>query len=224
MPFPLTHLLIADELLARRPRPPEDAAQFILGSIAPDAVHYRKNLPSDMSGIGPIKKITHLCPVSEERWGYVTDNDGWLECIRAFVKAHPGSLAEGYTAHVLADLFNNMTMWRNFRAWHPKEAAKGYRSGYYQDLRNIDFRLYQTLTTQINQIWSLLAKAKAHDMPDLVSEDEINAIRENILYVHYRPPLHRPSQKYSFVTYEKYLKFIQNAADFVEIQGKEMAL
>ncbi|MCL2361665.1 MAG: hypothetical protein FWC73_07625 [Defluviitaleaceae bacterium] len=216
MAFPLTHLLVADELLTRNPRPEADAAQVLLGSLAPDAVHYRKEIPADMGGIGPIKKISHLCPVSDEPWGKVTDNDGWVEHVRAFVGNYPSPLAEGYAIHCLTDLYNNMTLWRNFRAWHPVEASKGYKSGYYQDLRNIDFRLYRTLTPQVNRIWHLLAMAEAHDMPRLVTADEIRAINENILYVQYGPVLHKPSEKYSYVTYEKTIRFIQKSADFIQ--------
>jgi len=215
MPFPLTHLLVANEILTRHPRSDADAAQFLLGSLAPDAVHYRKDISNEMGGIGPMKKITHLCPVSDERWGFVTDNDGWMECINAFTKAHSGPLAEGYAAHVITDLCNNMTLWTNFRSRHPQEAAKGYQSGYYWDLQNIDIRLFLDLQPQVKKIFSLLAKAKASDVPGLVTAEEIHAIRENILYKQYKHPLPTPSREYAFVTYEDTSNFIQNAADFV---------
>jgi len=216
MPFPLTHLLVADEILARDPRSEADAAQFLLGSLAPDAVHYRKNLPADMGGIGPIKKITHLCPVSDERWGLVTDNSGWIKCVNDFAKSHTGPLAEGYAIHVLADLYNNMTIWHNFRTQHPLEAAKGYKSDFYTDLRNLDARLFLDSGQQIKKIFHLLAKAKACNMPGLVTAEEIEAIKENILFEQYKASLPTPSCEYTFVTYEETLDFIQKAADFVE--------
>lgn len=216
MPFPLTHLLVADELLTRNPRPDEDSALFILGSLAPDAVHYRKTLPNsnDMSGIGPMKKITHLCPISDEPWGKVTDNEGWIKSVKIFAKNNPGPLAEGYAVHALTDIYNNMTMWASFRTNHPQEAAKGYKSDYYRDLRNIDARLSIELKPQITKIFRILAEAKAHGMPGLVSADEIHSIQENILTEHIAK-LPTPNHDYTFVTYDETLDFIQKAADFV---------
>jgi len=216
MPFPLTHLLIADELLTRNPRPSSEAALFILGSIAPDAVHYRKSLPGDMGGIGPSKKITHLCPVSDERWGAVTDNEGWINCVKTFAKSHTGPFAEGYATHVLTDICNNMTAWNSFRTNYPQEAAKGYTSDYYRDLHNIDTRLFLDRKEQAARVFGLLAKAKACDISGLVSTEELCAIQENILFEQYKAPIQTPSHEYTFVTYDETMDWIQQAADFVE--------
>jgi len=260
MSFPLTHLLIADELLTRinhtneapknqssKNQAPQhifqsqiiDAPSFLLGAIAPDAIHYRKTLPTDQGGIGPAKKITHLCPISNEPWGQVTDNDGWVNCVKSFVQSKATSqatsktanddasdsaiqttnntpaLIQGYATHVLTDLYNNKTLWHRFRSKHPQEAAKGYASGYYQDLTNIDIHLYQQLP-QVSQIWSQLAKAIPQEMPGLVSEEEIIALQKNILYDNYKPPLPTSSQNYAYVTFEESIAWIQEAADFVQ--------
>ncbi|MCL2571198.1 MAG: hypothetical protein FWE11_02245 [Defluviitaleaceae bacterium] len=213
MPFPLTHLLVADELLKRRPK--TEAGVFLLGSIAPDAVHYRKNASTEQEGLGPTKKITHLCPVSDEKWGYVTDNEGWIESIRAFnQKTHHHPLYKGYAAHCLTDLYNNMTLWTIFRTNHPKEAAKGYKSDYYKDLNNIDQRLFKDMET--DHIWDQLKKSTPQDMPGLVTAQEIHDIRDNILYEQYKTPDENPNQDYHFLTYEESLGFIQKAADFIE--------
>jgi len=208
MAFPLTHLLVSDELLTRKPRCETEAAQFLLGSLAPDAVHYRENII-----LGPTKKISHLCPVSDEPWGKVTANDEWAEIVIAFARSNPDSLAQGYATHCLTDIFTNKTLWMKFRTQHPQEWEKGYKSGYYQDLRNIDARLFLEIKPDI---FSLLAKAKATDIPGLVSADEIQAIQHNILYVQYKVPPAAPCREYFYVTYDETMDLIQKAADFVE--------
>jgi len=215
MAFPLTHLLVADILLTRHSYDKTEASAFILGSLAPDAVHYRTTIPSDMGGIGATKKITHLCPISEERWGSVTDNTGWVAQVKAFLQSHPGPLYAGYATHALTDIYNNMTLWERFRTNHPKEAKKGYQSLYYQDLRNIDQRLFQELTPQVDRIWRLLAAAVPRDLPGLITADELRAIQENILYENYKNLEPNLSRDYSFVTYEESLAWMQDAADFV---------
>ncbi|MCL2200150.1 MAG: hypothetical protein FWB80_14655, partial [Defluviitaleaceae bacterium] len=143
MPFPLTHMCVAWRILEKNPLPQKEAAQFMLGAISPDAIHYRAEYQgAEMKNIGPAKKTTHLCPVSEEKWGQVTDNVGWEKIIRDFSRAHRGDpFAQGYASHTLTDLHNNSTLWKTFITNHPTEAAKGYASDYYKDLKAIDTRL-----------------------------------------------------------------------------------
>jgi len=214
MAFPLTHLLVAEEVLERFPTlSPE---QFLLGSIAPDAVHYRAEfLNSSQKNIGATKKITHLCPVSDEKWGQVTDNDGWVVCVKNFLSKHlNNSFAQGYAVHVLTDLFNNKTLWHNFRTKHPNVAAKGYSSEYYQDLRKIDLRIYKEVICTGN-IFNLLKKATPQDMPGLIFAQEIYEIQNNLLSVAYANiPQNINTSDCKYVTYEDTQKFIKEAADF----------
>jgi len=216
--FPVTHLLVGDALLAKQTAcvwPDVDAAQFLLGSLAPDGVHYREEfMGAAMQNIGHAKKITHLCPVSDERWGAVTDNEGWVKCVQAWMRESSGPLAYGYAVHVLTDLHNNMTLWERFRTQYPAEAAKGYASDYYRDLHEIDLRLYLS-HVKGRKIEQLLASAKPNDIPGLVSAEEINAIRDNILYENYKGRIPAVGYECSFITYDETLGFIAEAAEAV---------
>jgi len=217
MAFPLTHLCVAYKILEKLPLFSSHSPElFVLGSIAPDAVHYRKEfMGATQSNIGPAKKITHLCPVSEEKWGHVTDNDGWIECVRAFLCSNPNNpLITGYAVHVLTDIFNNIGIWRNFVQNYPNEAAKGYASDYYRDLRNVDLRLYNECFKG-SKIEKLLQSAAAQDMPGLVSRDEVQAIQNNLLYVSYvNAPSTVDTSECFYVTYEQTIKAVEDAADF----------
>jgi hypothetical protein len=212
MAFPLTHLCVAQKILEMREiSSPE---QFMLGSIAPDAVHYRAEFTgAAMSNIGPTKKITHLCPVSDERWGQVTDNDGWVECVREFLRAHPNNtFAQGYAVHVLTDIQNNLTLWNNFRTNHPEEAAKGYKSDYYEDLRKIDTLLYLEYPN-VNEILDTLSRAKPEGIDDIIFPTEVQAIQQNLLHEHFANAK-KTSHKFHFVTWEDTLDYIHTAAEF----------
>ena len=216
MAFPLTHLLVADAIITRHPRKDADAALFYLGALAPDAVHYRQGLTSaSQREIGKTKKISHLCPQSSERWGEVTDNAGWIDSVKYFIHNNPGPLAEGYAVHAMTDIYTNMTIWENFRTQHPEEAAKGYKSNYYRDLREIEIRLYQ-LQVQASRIERLLPMADPVDMPGLVTAAEMNAIKENILYKHCKNQQPTPGYQYTFVSYDETISFIQQTANFIE--------
>ncbi|MCL2224759.1 MAG: hypothetical protein FWB96_07320 [Defluviitaleaceae bacterium] len=216
MAFPLTHLCVAWKIIEARGMEGQSAAQFILGSIAPDAIHYRAEFQgAAMSNIGPAKKITHLCPVSDERWGQVTDNDGWVECVKEFLRENPDNpFAEGYAVHVLTDIYNNKTLWDNFRTNHPEEAAKGYTSDYYKDLRNLDTRLFLEFHG-ISEILALLEKAIPEEIAGIIFASETHAIQQNLLHEHFQNAKSAPLVKiYRFLSWDDVLNFIQSAADF----------
>ena len=216
MAFPLTHLLVANVIITKNKRNDEDAAQFLLGALAPDAVHYRQGFTNaSQKDIGTTKKTSHLCPQSRERWGEVTDNAGWIDSVKLFLRSNSGPFAEGYAVHALTDIYTNMTIWDRFKTQHPEEATKGYKSNYYRDLGEIEIRLYQQ-QVQGTRILELLAKAKAQDMPGLVSAGEINAIRENIVHNHCKNLQPTPQYEHTFVTYDETLSFIKQTASFIE--------
>jgi len=216
MAFPLTHLLVANAIIIKNEQNDEDAAQFLLGALAPDAVHYRQGfIDASQKNIGEIKKTSHLCPQSREHWGEVTDNAGWIDSVKLFLHNNTGSLAEGYAVHALTDIYTNMTIWDRFRTQHPEEATKGYKSNYYRDLGEIEIRLYQQ-QVQETRILELLAKAEAQDMPGLVSANEISAIKENIVHNHCKDLKPTPLYEYTFVTYDETISLIQQTASFIE--------
>ena len=227
MAFPFTHLCVAWRVLEKISMPDDHAAAFLLGSLAPDAVHYRKGyVGAGMAGIGAAKKNSHLCPVSDEKWGQVTDNDGWVKCVHEFLAAHAGhagsacdgdagrAFVRGYAAHVLTDIHNNRTLWDNFRTNHPEEAAKGYTSEYYADLKEIHTRLYLEFPATAD-IMALLAKATPVGIHGLVSADEVCALQENILYVAFKDARLETPREYCFTTYDDTLDYIGSAADFL---------
>ncbi|MCL2287129.1 MAG: hypothetical protein FWC32_12305 [Firmicutes bacterium] len=214
MAFPLTHLCVAYKVLETLPSPAPEL--FMLGSIAPDAVHFRAEfLNATQSNIGPAKKITHLCPVSEERWGRVTDVDGWKNCVRSFLRTNPGNpLAAGYAVHVLTDIYNHISIWENFVTNHPEEAAKGYASEYYKDLRTIDLRIYNEFYKG-SEIERLLRNSAPQDMPGLVTAEELLAGRDSLLSAFYANADGTvDTSSCFFVTYQQTLEFINDAAAF----------
>lgn len=213
MAFPLTHLIVAMNMI--KSHNIEDEADFLLGSIAPDAVHYRKSfVGASMSEIGQAKKISHLCPVSDEKWGSVTDNEGWQSCVKMFLQEHEKtSFRVGYATHVLTDIFNNKTIWNDFRTNHPSEAIKGYKSAYYDDLRHIDTLLNDNRAV-IELICEKLAQAEAVGITGLVSSDEVEAIKQTMIYEYGNVPQIGNYDKFyatKFVSYDKMLIFVKEA-------------
>jgi len=190
--------------------------QFILGSISPDAVHFRTEFQDATKAlIGPAKKVTHLCPISDEKWGTTTDIDGWMACVKTFLRANPNNpLAMGYAVHVLTDIANHTGPWNEFITNYPVEAAKEYASDYYLDLRNIDWQIYREIFND-SEIQKLLQNSTPQDMPGLVTAAEILADRNSLLYTSYTDaPESVDTSNCFYITYEQTLDFIDKAADF----------
>jgi len=113
MPYPMTHLCIAYNILNNTPQIKEPC-DFLLGAIAPDSVHFRDNYESNM------KKVSHLT-VGDEKWGEVTNNEEWLENILIFLQEskykykNEVDFIYGYCCHIIADIQNNKKLWTPFR-------------------------------------------------------------------------------------------------------------
>jgi hypothetical protein len=220
MSFPITHLRVADIVTQKLSLSDEQTALLLLGSLAPDGVHYRPGLVgASKFEIGETKKISHLCPKSDEPWGQITDNIGWMAEVDRLCPNHlPDFLVLGYTVHVLTDIYNNMTIWKDFSTLHPGEAVKGYKNDYTRDMAALDLQLYQEPET--GRIIKLLPLAEARDFPGWVSATEIDAIRNSILYEGnstYTSYVNRPAADTSgnrFVTYAQIKGFITEATAF----------
>ena len=214
MAFPLTHLWVAKLVLDKIPYPNPEL--FLLGSIAPDAIHYREGFAGvTMGDIGPAKAITHLYPPGGEKWGHIKNVDGWMECTLAFLRSNPNDdFAAGYAVHILTDMYTYKTSWNDFRTNWPEEFSKGYASGYYTDLRKIDNRIYNEFFKN-SDIRMLLESAKPKDIPEFISKAELEAIQNNLLNVAYKDALENiNTDDCVYMTYEKTLLLIKNAAEF----------
>ena len=224
MAFPLTHLCVAEKLIINFDLPEQELAQFALGCIAPDAIHYRKeylgaNMLDTKSQIGFAKKNTHLCPESEERWGFVTDNTGWENVIKKFVQKHPNNFfALGYAVHALTDIYNNMSIWSEFRTNHPEEALKGYTSDYYVEMRNIDLTIYHKHFKD-SYVRELLIKSIPCEHFSLVTAEEVEAIKNNLLYKAYKDAPPPKEMNYIFVSYGRVIKYIDETVKYIISTG-----
>jgi hypothetical protein len=180
MPFPYTHIKAAERFLTLQPMNEDKTAAFLLGCLAPDGVHYREGF------VGADKKLSHLCPVSGEKWGRITENDKWLGLVKDYYTDNgtDDPFILGYCFHIVTDIVNNRDLFMEYWKNNPQDAAKGYQSERQKEWEQIDSRLYQE-SAERKQTEALLTKGTARDMPGLVSAEEINALRHNIIHVSY---------------------------------------
>jgi hypothetical protein len=170
MPLPMVHLAVAvrtHELIGSEPTP-----AFLLGSIAPDAIHMRPNTThSD-------KQRTHLLSdASDPEDRHIGP---FLDRYRA---RGPEALdfAEGYVAHILADRAWTETVPKLLRRQLPAAMPHAERrSLYYQESDQIDFDLYHKMPWR-PAVWRLLAQARPIDFEPLLTANEIARWRDRTL-------------------------------------------
>jgi hypothetical protein len=166
----MVHLAVAVRTLELIGSEPTSA--FLLGSIAPDAIHMRPNttrsdkqkthLLSDASGL----KDRHIRRL--------------LDCYRARGSAAL-DFAEGYVAHILVDRAWTETVLESLRRQLPAAMPHAERrSLYYQESDQIDFDLYHQMPWR-PAVWGLLAQAQPIDFEPLLTGDEIARWRDRTL-------------------------------------------
>jgi len=211
MSFTMMHLIVARKMTEDYPNLVSDLPQYYLGAIAPDAVHNRENYVSDF------KKKSHL-HVCDVEWGRCTSYDEHTANTVVFLKEHEYSdrrdFVYGYVIHVLCDICNNKYIWQPFLRKHPEEWGKGYGNLNHQEDGLMDLWLCQTYEHK-DEIWAALEKAEAFDFEGLVSKDETERQRQNILRVWYSALAETDISGNTLHTPESEREFIDMAASFI---------
>ena len=177
MPFPMVHLCVAHRILDNN-KEIENPGNFLLGALAPDAVHFRENYSGDM------KKSSHLC-VGNEKWGATTKNQEWFDNVLLFLQRNKcfanKDFMYGYCSHILADIQNNIKIWMPLHLKNEETQEKAMSSLLHKEAYAIDLLLY-LLHPKKEEIWSQLKEANSYHIPGCVSAEEIDRMKDAILY------------------------------------------
>ncbi|NBD25524.1 hypothetical protein [Paenibacillus glycinis] len=162
MPLPMVHLAIGVKYFEGRSIPPS----FLLGCIAPDSVHMRKNANRND------KNKTHfevqqkgLISLEGDYRGYISQSrdSGW----NSFVK--------GYFAHIITDYYWVQNVYESFKkeALSNNFSKEEIKKTYSSETDEVDFYLYETKWWK-EIVWEGLINSKIYGMSPLLSEQEIN--------------------------------------------------
>lgn len=231
MPFVMTHLCVAKAVMDRNNQI-KDRSSYYLGSLSPDAVHFRAEYNSSY------KKASHLC-IGPEEWGKQTNFAEWEENVLAFLKANMLSgnidFILGYCTHILTDIFNAIHIWTPFRLEHPEELEKGYGNIHHQEYMLLDRQQYQNCEYR-EELWEHLENSKNTDLSGVVratvlpSEeytffgypklvpvtiDELDSIRDNVLYRQYNDPEPIDTSTNIYITMDRMREQINNSVLYV---------
>lgn len=192
MSLQMIHMEIAYRLLQSFPQV-KYPAEFILGSVAPDAVHMAPDavrLAADFDVAGKVK--SHLFEGCGP-WGDTQDYEQWKQNISAFfekkvaVEAEPArrDFMFGIFVHCLTDRWNDLKIWRKAQNMYLSSMpSEEFKEAFYQEYRRIDWWLYQN-SEHTAKICALLADAEAFAIEGLVDRRELENLRKYLLTVQY---------------------------------------
>ena len=188
MSFQMIHMEIACRVMERLGLT-EGREAFLLGSVAPDAVHMRPDYTVEskihshlFEGCGP--------------WGDVRDNERWLRNMDRFRNIYEKDekdvsrrmLAAGIFVHCMTDYWNDVTIWNGTRREYvPPMDPTQFKEAFYAEASAIDKWLYQH-SSHTEEIRSLLAAAKEEGLADYFTAEDIAKMKHHLLHVQYDVP------------------------------------
>lgn len=213
MAFQMIHMEIAYRLLKRIPQI-SNAAEFILGSVAPDSVHMNQVYHIDM------KVKSHLFEGCGE-WSDTQDYPLWKRNICFFFGSIVGrehiyrDFAIGICVHCLTDYWNDIKIWRKFRDENiPPMNIDEFKKAYYPEAQGIDFWLYQN-SMNTKSIRKLLSEALAMDVEGIIHKEDVERQRDHLLNAQYNVDMTDIS-KYRYLS-------AKDIGDFIEFTVNDIA-
>lgn len=211
MPSQMVHLAVAVKLYEYDKEEP--GPSFLLGSVAPDAIHMRPGSNRED------KKRTHLGIIQSG-----VDADGIIPgFVRPYFEAESTEDVRqtilGYAAHLLTDYYWLQTLNREYvDAVAPRLSKEEIRTLYYRETDKNEFRLYREAPWR-PRIWDSLRAARALDVAPYLTAEEISLWRERVLTW---PEVNQEQDVVpEYFTPVKIERFINEAAAYVKHQLAE---
>ncbi len=219
MSFQMTHMQIAYNLMDRIGIT-EGKEEFILGSVAPDAVHFRENFRIEekvhshlFEGCGP--------------WGDTQDYDKWISNIEKFyyeyVKKETDAIFRAYKlgicVHCLTDYYNDLFIWRKSqKRFIPPMTLEEFRSAYYPEAITVDKWLFQNSDDSL-EIFKLLKASHGFDLGDYTRIEDLERVKDNLLNNQYNIEGLIDVSGYKYYPSDKILWFVETVTE--KITGYE---
>ncbi|MCM1211366.1 MAG: hypothetical protein NC318_07165 [Blautia sp.] len=214
MPYPMIHMETAYRLLERYDWI-EEKGDFILGSVAPDAVHFHE--PYDYR----IKEVSHLWDGCGPKWGVTLDSPKWKDNIRRFWEqrrdAENRDFLAGYCVHLLTDWLNNRRMWAPFRIRivQGEDYDKVYaQSAYREEAYGFDQWLHQT-SAHTEEIWKLLAEGHVYGIDGYILKEDLARQKTSLLTEQYADKKPYDISAYKHYTEEVIMSYIEECIDVI---------
>lgn len=166
MAHPIMHLLIADKIYYNRSSNIQSYGDFLLGSIAPDAVHEKENYTRE------IKDISHYRFDKRSSFGHF---DTFME---AYATQENRDFVMGYLVHLLSDMLwyhmVRVPFKEDFLSAPSQNMSKN--QAYYADCDKLAQVLFEE--KNVVRIIEGLGESSAFTLEGLVDADDVEAWRD----------------------------------------------
>lgn len=178
---------------------------FLLGAIAPDAVHFHKEYHTDL------KEKSHLWNCGP-KWGITLQSDKWKENVLEFWKIHKNDINRDFVAgcciHILTDWLNDIIIWTPFRNANLKnEDVREIYHIYGDEALGSDRWLYEN-SQNSKRIMELLAVSSICAVDGCVEKEDVCRMKQHILRNQYAGTDTCDISNYQYCTKEIVLSFI----------------
>lgn len=203
MPLPMVHLAAAR--LLTQTFDIANEAVYMLGSIAPDAVHMRENFRAEW------KLASHLRDTAESPKELVLERA--IDMICNADCAEHRDFCIGYGVHVATDMIWNRTIFADFKEAYENAGLDPdeRKNVYYNDTDRLDFELFDRMPWRA-QVWKELTACVSVGMHDLVTAGEVERWKQRTLHW-FDAGESQHKEPIWYFTREKLLGFVEDAAD-----------
>ena len=219
----IAHMEVAYRL-AERMGIDEYRAEFILGSIAPDSVHFEEDYLD--------KKIHSHIFENCGPWGDTQDYEQWITNIKSFWDKYVASEDDkkkkaylmGICVHCLTDYWNDLLIWRALqKKMIPPMTYEGFKEEYYPESRRIDKWLYQNSPIK-TELFKLLDEAEEMDFEDYVTAENQAKMKNHLKNTQYNFKETIDVSGHKYFTSDMALWFLDESADRIWEQVGEWPL
>ncbi len=185
MSFQMTHMQIAYNLLEGLGIT-EAKEEFILGSVAPDSVHFRDDYSIEQ------KVHTHLFEGCGP-WGDTKDYDKWRIHMEEFKSKYVENEIDigrrmfclGIYVHCITDYCNDLYIWRDQQKKHiPPMTPENFREEFYKEAPAVDKWLFQNSSDSEN-ISSLFRNSREISIDGYIHAEDLVKLKDHLLNVQY---------------------------------------
>ncbi|MDE7298671.1 MAG: zinc dependent phospholipase C family protein [Lachnospiraceae bacterium] len=202
MAQPMMHLLIADKIYTEKFSFIHSYSDFLLGSIAPDAVHVKENYTREL------KDISHYRFNSKSRISYFDT------FFNEYYTAENKDFVAGYLVHLLSD----MIWYHSIRVPFKEEFLKApsqnmsMNEAYYADCEQIEQLMY--LEKSAFRIIEAINRGNAYSLEGLIDAEDVKAWKEKFIFDY--------NNKNNHLRHTKYISE-QHIRDYIENCARECA-
>ena len=194
MAQPMMHLLIADKIYTEKSVSIHSYGDFLLGSIAPDAVHVKENYTREQ------KDISHYRFNSESPINYFDP------FYNQYHKSENKDFVVGYLVHLLSDMIWYHSVRKPFKEKFLKAPSQNMsmNEAYYADCEQIEQVMF--LEKNAPCIIEAINRGKAYSLEGLIDAEDVIVWREKLNFDY--------NHKKSILPHTKYISE-QNIRDYI---------